>query len=148
MAPARVLVRLPNWLGDCIMARPLLWALRAAWPGAEILGVGPEAPCAPLVDEGAVHAFVPWSKAAPARADALRRVRASKPDVAFVLPASFSSAWLAWRSSARTRVGFRGEWREPLLTEARQRAPRGERHLADEFLDLASGSGVAPAAVP
>ena len=31
MAPARVLVRLPNWLGDAIMARPLLHAPQRAW---------------------------------------------------------------------------------------------------------------------
>jgi heptosyltransferase-2 len=143
-----VLVRLPNWLGDCIMARPLLWALRAAWPGAQLLGVGPEGPCAPLVDEHAVDAFVPWSKTGPARGLAARRVRAFAPELAFVLPASFSSAWLAWRSGARTRLGFRGEWRDGLLTDALPRAPRGERHLADEFLDLAARRGVSGADVP
>jgi heptosyltransferase-2 len=143
-----VLVRLPNWLGDCIMARPLLWALRAAWPEASLLGVGPEGPCAPLVDERAVDAFVPWSKAGPARADAIRRARAFAPELAFVLPASFSSAWLAWRSGARTRLGFRGEWRDGLLTDAKPRVARGERHLTDEFLLLAAGYGVPPAGVP
>jgi len=148
MAPAKVLVRLPNWLGDCIMARPLLYAVRAAWPAASVLGVGPEGPCAPLVDERVVGEFVPWSHARAARAEATHRVRAWRPDLALVLPASFSSAWLAWRSGASVRVGYRGEWRDGLLTAALERAPRGERHLADEFLDLGARVGLAEAVVP
>ena len=148
MAPARVLVRLPNWLGDCIMARPLLHAIRAGWPAAKLLGVGPEGPCAPLVDERLVDEFLPWPRASAKRADATRRARAWRPELAFVLPASFSSAWLAKVSGARDRVGYRGEWRDPLLTEALPRAPRGERHLADEFMDLGSRCGLSGVPVP
>ncbi|MEM6278716.1 MAG: glycosyltransferase family 9 protein [Verrucomicrobiota bacterium] len=33
--PARVWVRLPNWLGDVVMAVPLVRAMRASLPGAE-----------------------------------------------------------------------------------------------------------------
>jgi len=148
VAPARVLVRLPNWLGDVIMARPVLHALRAAWPGARVLGVGPAGPCAPVADEGLVDELAAWSDDDDVRAAATVRARAWRPDVALVLPASFSSAWLAWRSGARARVGFRGEWREPLLTHALPRAARGERHLSDEFLDLGGAVGLAEAAVP
>jgi heptosyltransferase-2 len=147
-APARVLVRLPNWLGDCIMARPLLHALRAAWPAARVLGVGPEGPCAPLVDEGVVDEFLPWSRVRTTRAESTRRARAWRPELALVLPASFSSAWLAFVSGARQRVGYRGEWRDALLTRALARAPRGERHLADEFLALGAAHGLAEVPVP
>ena len=31
---ARMVVRLPNWLGDLLMARPVVFALRAAHPAA------------------------------------------------------------------------------------------------------------------
>ena len=148
MAPEKVLVRLPNWLGDCIMARPLLHAIRAGWPGSRLLGVGPEGPCAPLVDEGLLDEFMPWPRERGVRADTRRRARAWRPELAFVLPASFSSAWLAWVSGARDRVGYRGEWREPLLTESLARAPRGERHLADEFLDLGARRSLRAVPVP
>jgi heptosyltransferase-2 len=148
VAPARVLVRLPNWLGDCIMARPLLHAIRAGWPAAKLLGVGPEGPCAPLVDEHVLDEFLPWSRAAGVRTDTTRRVRAWRPELAFVLPASFSSAWLAWRAGARDRVGFGGEWRDGLLSESLARSPRGERHLTDEFLDLGARRGLSEVPVP
>jgi heptosyltransferase-2 len=148
VAPERVLVRLPNWLGDAIMARPLLHALRAAWPGARVLGVGPAGPCAPLADEGLVHELAAWPADDPGRAVVAMHVRAWRPDLALVLPASFSSAWLAWRSRAGVRVGYRGEWREPLLTRALTRAARGARHLSDEFLDLGAVLGLSEVAVP
>src|SRR5262249_35493104 len=148
VAPARVLVRLPNWLGDAIMARPLLYALRAAWPAAAVLGVGPEAPNAPLVGGGVGDGWLPWPRPRGGRRDASRRARAWGPELALVLPASFSSAWLAWASGARARVGYRAEWRDALLTEALAREPRGARHLADEFLALGASRGLREAPVP
>ena len=35
-APARLVVRMPNWLGDAVMALPALAAVRAAWPSTWI----------------------------------------------------------------------------------------------------------------
>ena len=145
MVPSRVLVRLPNWLGDVVMARPALWALRAAWPGAEIVGVGPAGPCTPLVEEGVLTRFIASGRD---RAATEREARRGTPEVAFVLPNSFSSAWLAWRSGASTRVGFRGEGRSFLLTHALPRASRGDRHQTDEFLDLVATQGVHEARTP
>lgn len=148
MTPATVLVRLPNWLGDVFMARPLLHALRAAWPGARVLGVGPEPLLAAIAGEAVVDDAVPWPRDGAGRRTATAQVRARAPEVALVLPASFSSAWLAWRSGAPERVGYKSEGRAPLLTRALVRRPRGERHLSDEFLDLAAPLGVVPVPVP
>jgi heptosyltransferase-2 len=143
-----VLVRLPNWLGDAVMARPALHALRAAWPDAQVLGVGLDGPCAPLRDEGLFDAWASWTHEAAGRRGALEAARAFAPDLALVLPPSFSSAWFAWRSGARTRVGFRGDARRVLLSDARSRAARGDRHQSDEFLDLLAPYGVREVPVP
>ena len=40
-APCRIFVRLPNWVGDAVMATPALRALRAAHPQAEITALRP-----------------------------------------------------------------------------------------------------------
>ncbi len=148
MTPARVLVRLPNWLGDAIMARPLLHALRAAWPQARILGVGPAGPTLPLAEDGVLDERVEITRDRAVQAQARAAVRRFAPELAFVLPASFSSAWLAWRSGASVRIGFRGEWRDALLTHARTRAARGDQHLSDEFLALGAQVGLREVPVP
>ncbi|MEM7807930.1 MAG: hypothetical protein AAF561_07460, partial [Planctomycetota bacterium] len=38
-APERLAVILPTWLGDCMMATPLLRALRKGLPGTSIVAV-------------------------------------------------------------------------------------------------------------
>lgn len=130
------------------MARPALWALRAAWPMADVVGVGPQGPCAPLVGEGVLTRWLPWERTGASRQEVVRTLRAFAPEVAFVLPNSFSSAWLAWRSGAPVRVGFRGEGRAALLSHALTRASRGDRHQSDEFLDLVATQGVREAQTP
>ena len=143
-APERILVRLPNWLGDVLMARPLLFALRARLPGVELRCVGPAGPLALLRGDAVAATLLDWSADVRARADLLAAVRAWRPDLALVLPPSFSSAWFAWRSGARARIGYRGDARAFLLTRAPRRPARGDRHLAGEYLDLAAGLGVPP----
>jgi heptosyltransferase II len=141
-SPRRVLVRLPNWLGDVLMARPLLFGLRAALPQAGLWCVGPAGPLALLGADPLGATLLEWSAGGAAGAALLGRLRAWRPDVALVLPPSFSSAWFAWRSGARARVGYRGEARSWLLTRALRRPARGDRHVAGEYLDLAADLGV------
>jgi len=140
----RVLVRLPNWLGDALMARPLLRALRAGLPGAAIVAVGP----APLLELLAPDRTWDEEFAWPLAPGALAALRSLRADAALVLPPSFSSAWFAWRAGAARRVGFAHEGRSPLLSRAVRRPPRGDLHLALEYLALGASLGVEDAGVP
>jgi len=47
--PARMLVDLPNWLGDVVMVLPLLRALRTSRPDAQITLLA-QAPFCPLLE--------------------------------------------------------------------------------------------------
>lgn len=143
-APGRVLLRLPNWLGDALMARRAAFALRRALPAARILAVGPRPVLDLLAGDGA------WDGgAAPgepeAAAGALARERW---DAAVLMPPSFSSAWWALRAGARLRIGYRGDLRDPLLTDALPRRAPGALHASAEYLALASRLGAVDAAVP
>jgi heptosyltransferase II len=127
----RVLVRLPNWLGDALMARPFLAALRTAAPRARLTAIGPPALLELLAGDAAWDDALPWPLPAGANP-----AQGGRPDAAFVLPPSFSSARFAWSTGAAQRVGFAGELRELLLTRAPRRPARGEMHLACEYLSL------------
>jgi heptosyltransferase-2 len=135
LSAGHVLVRLPNWLGDALMARPFLAALRTAAPRARITAVGPAALLELLAGDAVWDEAVPW----PAPPGAVT-ARTERPDAAFVLPPSFSSARVAWSTGAARRVGFSGEFRDLLLTHAVRRPARGEAHLACEYLSLLGGA--------
>lgn len=137
----RILVRLPNWLGDLLLARPLLRDLRAMEPRAAIRVVGPGPLLELIAGDGAADHLDPWPRDRAGRAATLARVRAWRPDAALVLPPSFSAAWLAWRSGARLRVGYAHELRGPLLTLAPRRPPRGDLHLSAEYAALGRAVG-------
>lgn len=142
-APKTVLIRLPNWLGDVMMARPLLHALRARWPETRVGVTGPAAPMGLLERERVWDASASWPPPRGFARDA---------DLALVLPPSFSSAWHAWRSGARARIGFAADARSWLLTRAMRRPARGDLHLSREYLALVAPLGIAeqplPALVP
>ncbi|MDQ6960681.1 MAG: lipopolysaccharide heptosyltransferase II, partial [Mariprofundaceae bacterium] len=58
-------------------------------------------------------------------------------DIALMFPNSFRAAWMAWRAGSERRIGFRGQWRRFLLTDAP--APRVNlltQHHREYYLDL------------
>lgn len=141
-APAaveRIVVRVPNWLGDALMARPLCFALRAAFPDSRMVALGPAGLVALLAGDDIWHDRVPLEP----REEARTNIRAFHPDAVILCPISFSSAWFAWRCGAPIRVGFRGDLRDAWLTHPVDRPERGECHLAREYLGLGSVLGAA-----
>lgn len=140
----RILVRLPNWLGDLLMARPLLHELRRAQPEAIIIAVGDGAHLALLAPDGVLDETHAWPGPGPGRHALARTLRARPADAALVLPPSLSSAWFVWRAGARRRIGYAHEGRGLLLTRALARAARGELHLSHEYLALGRALDEAP----
>src|SRR5262245_6203451 len=131
----RVLVRIPNWLGDALMARPLLHALRRAHPRAELRAVAPASLLGLLTADPVCDAWDAWPAGVAERGALATRLRTWRPDLALVLPPSLSSAIFAWHTGARERIGYAHEGRSLLLTRALKRPARGDRHLSDEYLE-------------
>ena len=133
--PGRIVVRAPNWLGDLMMATGVLRAILERWPAATVdlvVRAGHEA--LPLPRRGRVIPFAADKISAGAFGVSLR---VAGYDRMYVLPPSFSSAWMAWRSRIPERVGYRGHLRGPLLRPAiALRAPVRSVHLTREYLDL------------
>lgn len=118
---SELVVMCPNLIGDAVMATPLLRSLRAGFPGATIHAlvkpvVAPVLDGLPFVDS--VIRFDPRSKdpgVGPETViDTLRSIR---PDMMVLLPNSFRSALVAWKSGAKRRVGYRRGGRGLLLTD-------------------------------
>jgi heptosyltransferase-2 len=134
-SPGRIVVRVPNWLGDLMMATGALRAILERWPSAAVdlvVRAGHEA--LPVPGRGRLIPFDHRTTSAGVFGASLRE---AGYDRFYVLPPSFSSAWMAYRSGVPERVGYRGHFRGPLLRPAlAHRAPERSVHLAREFLDL------------
>jgi heptosyltransferase-2 len=150
------LVRLPNWLGDIVMALPAWRALRA-WPEAGRLAAAVPAALAPvarMID--GVDEVVPlassgtgWGKAFAAD---VQRVRAGGFHRVLLLTNSFGSAWMMRRAGVAERWGYRADGRGLLLTRGipRRAAAAGGRrdaHHASYYLRLVESLGIDVSAV-
>lgn len=109
-------MRLPNWVGDVVMATPALAALRAAQPGAQIVAEGRPYLAGLVRGLPSVDAFLPEQRATLARARALR---AERFDWAVLLPDSVRSALAPFLARVPVRAGYaRDPLRRALLSHA------------------------------
>jgi heptosyltransferase-2 len=118
----RILVVAPSWVGDAVLAQPMLARLKEREPGARIDVLGPDWVLPvfrrmPEVDGAIANPFGHGALQLGAR----RRFARSLPayDCALVLPNSFKSALIPWHAGIPVRTGYRGEWRYGLLNDLR-----------------------------
>lgn len=147
-APARILVVMPNWLGDALFATPALRALRKAHPRARIECAAP-ARCEqalrrnPSIDE--LHLYderVRWSR--PLAAVRLARLFAKgRYDSVVFLGASFIKTAVAafWRVPVRVGPAKTGKGRF-LTVDAGPVDPGA--HRIDQYLRIAEAAGARP----
>lgn len=133
MAPSRIVVRAPNWLGDLVMALPALTTIRQHFPKAHLSvalpeGFGPLMSAVPGVDG------VVWLQRGGGLSAAevnTRTVRAGKFDLGVLLTSSFSSALIMYQAEVTERWGYDGEMRGRLLTRAVVPPPQAQRLPGD-----------------
>lgn len=129
-----VVVRLPNWLGDTVMAVPTLRALRV-WlgPEATLAVAGPWVSV--LAGEGLCRPCVLYPRSWRGRARMADMVARLGPDLVLVLPNSFESALAAWYWRGRRRIGYDTGGRGWLLTD-RVPMPEARVHQVELYLRL------------
>jgi heptosyltransferase-2 len=142
----KTLVRATNWVGDVVMSRPALRALKAADPGgrlavlarpwvAELYRLAAEVDEVLVDDPAADHA------GSAGRARLAAEVRGRGFDRAVILPTSFSTALVLARAGVPERIGYRGEGRSALLTKAVRFDHAPGTHQVWRHLRLAAAAG-------
>jgi heptosyltransferase-2 len=141
----RLLVVAPNWIGDALMAQPLLARLREKLPQARIDVLAPAwvAPAVRRMPEvsGVIEtAFEHGSLRLRERWQLGRTLKALGYDQALVLPNTWKSALAPFFADIRLRSGYVGESRYGLLNLL-YRKPQGREPMASHYARLADQPG-------
>lgn len=123
LEPAKILIVLPTWVGDVVMATPVIQRVFERFKHSEIH----------LLTHSHVYSMLqgsPWDQhcifwpkrnktpeAKAANKTFMAQLREQKFDLAIMLPNSLRSAWVCWRSGAKRRLGFNRDGRGFLLTD-------------------------------
>ena len=116
----KVVVRMPNWLGDAVMATPILQDLKMACPHIELVVLCHEAIHNLLQHNPYIDDFIVFSKELKRISKEKKRIfsllQQKSFDLGIVVTRSFSSAWWLYKGGVKERIGFKDHFRSPLLT--------------------------------
>ena len=149
----RALVVAPAWVGDTILAQPMLALIQHANPSLQVDVLAPPwtaglAARLPGVRKVIEAPFRHGQLGLGARRAIARQVAAEGYARAWVLPNSFKSALVPWFAGIGERIGYVGEWRHWLLTEARTLDESALPTMAQRFAALALPAGQRLPALP
>ena len=147
---SRILVVAPNWIGDALMAQPLLARLRAKRPGVKVDVLAPEwvAPVArrmPEVDEVITAPFRHGPLQLGTRWKLGRSLKRRGYAEAIVLPNSWKAALVPFFAGIPVRSGYVGEGRYGLLNRL-YRHP--DRRMREHYARLSGDEPSSSLAVP
>jgi heptosyltransferase-2 len=144
-----ILIRMPNWIGDLVMATPLIRDLRRHFPSASLTAMARRPICQLLEKDPHIDELFSFEK--PPRTllrrdekrSVIAKLRGGKFEIGVLTPNSFSSAWWFWQGGVRRRIGFSGGWRRWLLTDPIPMPPRGSEHQVELYKRLLAPLGIA-----
>lgn len=114
---------MPNWLGDAVMATPILHDLRRHYPQAKITALCQSNVAPLIIKDPHLTEVLSYNKPSgwihrAEHQDVIVPLRLGEYDLGILLTNSFSSAWWFWRGHVANRVGFSTNGRSWLLTAA------------------------------
>ena len=117
-----ILLRVPNWVGDLVMATPLIADLKKKYPYSLLTVMGPNPMVSlleadPHVDEVFGFARSRNTMRRLHHRSVIEKLCKGKHDIGVLVPNSFSSAWMLYQGKVKTRVGFSRDARRILLTD-------------------------------
>lgn len=119
-------IRAPNWVGDLVMATPVLEAAIASprWSRVDVLV---RRHLAPVLSDGPCAERV---IAIDSDRSEIASYKELAPDAVLLLSSSFGAAWRAWRGGVRERIGASLSGRRLLLTKPFAPPMRDRRRIA------------------
>jgi len=135
----KILVRLPNWLGDMVMSTAFISALSTEYPSADIdvivkKGLESLIDFIPGISKQYIFSKNDWKGLRGVYRFGRKISKKVKYDLFFCLPDSFSSALMGWSTGATQRIGFKKEFRSMFLTRSLRKP--SSIHRVDQYVSL------------
>jgi heptosyltransferase-2 len=146
----RVVVRIPNWVGDAVMAVPALRELRQLLPQAHITVVSRPGAADILIDADFVDDVLVYDRQGLASVwNQVREWRRRKFDLALLFQNAFEAAAIAFLAGVPIRMGYQTEQRGLLLTHSLPLPDwKDERHESFYYLNIVAELGGLVSAKP
>ena len=136
----KILIRMPNWIGDAVLAMPAVSLLRRRFPDAEMVALA-----IPIIGELLCHhpdfdRILTYDRAGAhagitGRLRLIRSLRAERFDLAVLFSNAFESALLARLAGIPDLLGYRRDGRGFLLNRG-IKVPKKKLHQRDYYLNL------------
>jgi heptosyltransferase-2 len=134
----KLIIRVPNWVGDAVMALSAVDNARDI-TGASRIAVMARGRVAPIYrhhpDVDQIITIDNHTSGLRSIRRAARQIRDERYDIGVILSPSFSSALIFRLGKVRGRVGYKGDGRSFLLTKALP-APEEKMHRAEQYVNL------------
>jgi heptosyltransferase II len=112
----RILIKAPNWVGDCVMATPAIACLRSTFPSDSIDALVRPSVAGVLLDNPHLTSVIAADDRKLANG-VFDQLKSRHYDAVALMPNSLSSAWLAWQLGIPHRAGFSRAGRGLLLSQ-------------------------------
>jgi heptosyltransferase-2 len=145
--PNNIVVKMPNWLGDAVMATPILHDLKAFYPKSKLTLLAPSHIVPLFSKDPYLDDILSYEKPnhwirKTEHLDVIRPLQMGKYDLGILLSRSFASAWWFWRGHVKRRIGFRGNGRSFLLTDPISYPHEGREHQIAIYKQLITPLGI------
>jgi len=145
MRTMKIIIRVPNWIGDSVLALPAIESVADSFPEAELWLSAAEWVKDLFPSEGAIAGVLPLSSANGLQSvrTAARKIKAQSFDIGILLTNSFGTALLFFLAGIPQRWGYASDGRALLLTRPVRCTERDiPRHQVQYYLDLVTGLGL------
>jgi len=142
----KILIIAPSWVGDAVMAQPLLRRLRERYPDAVIdafapAWVAPVLERMPEIRRVVINPLTHGEFSLKLRWKLGRALRLDHYDHAIILPNSLKSALIPFFAGIPLRTGFKGEMRFGLVNDLRHLDKQALPLMVERFAALAENPG-------
>ncbi len=144
-----ILIFAPNWIGDAVMATPLLRAIKNYYPDVPLHVVAKKSICELLNGLPYIDEYFPLPNKPSQQISFAIKLRKNNYSTIFILPHSFRSAFLSFLIGAHIRIGYDCNSRRFLLTHAisfpqDKNGNRKIQYMTYEYLKLGEPLNIVP----